>query len=128
MFGHTYAESERTLLRSLAAPCAILIIADGTDIHQVELTALQNHIAVLLGTGHLAMVGDLLRRLRLDLLNTVRLDSIFRNDYLKVVCIPAGRPGDIHLACTLIEHCDIRRDRTIRRRLQLDVVQHNTAA
>ena len=128
LLGHTDAEAEWTFLRSLTTPCAHLAITYRADIHQIELTALQAYIAVLHITGYLAMVGYLLRRLRLDLLNTVRLNGILRNDHLKCIGIPTCRPCDIHLTGALVEHRNIHRNGTIRRRLQLDVVQHNTSA
>ena len=121
-------ETEGSILRRLAAPCAVLILADRTHVCQVELTRLQEQVMIRHLAADQIVVHDQLRMLHLDLIDQLRINRITGDDDLEVISIKAGTPEEIHLTCTLIEHRQVVGDSTLRSGLQLDVIQHDTMA
>ena len=72
------------------------------------------------------VVHDQLRMQHLDLLDQIRINRITADDDLEVIGIEAGTPRQIDLTGTLIERHEIIGHRTLRRGLELDVIQHDT--
>ena len=126
LLGNAYAETERTILGLLATPCAILILADRTHIGQIELTRLQQEVYIRHITAYQFVVHDAVGVVLLDIGYHVRIDGVARDDHLKVIGIKAGAPEEVHTACALIEHHQVVGHRTLRRRLQLDLIQDDT--
>ena len=77
LLGGTHAETERPVLRCLTTPHTILILAQRTDINQIELTRLEQQILVKYQTVDQPMERHLLRK---HILDRIRINRILADN------------------------------------------------
>ena len=107
----------------LFTPVGDFCFADRTNIHEELRTGFECSIIVMLHTIDFGLHYDNRRIHRLD---GVGFDRFFSDDYVELVCVPAGLPSDSSLTCASRSEGEVAWYGTLRCRADNNAVQHNT--